>query len=42
MSYRNSTAVLEVLREPLESGAITISRAARQADFRRASSWSRP
>ena len=25
--------VLEVLREPLESGAITISRAARQADF---------
>ena len=26
-------AVLEVLREPLESGAITISRAARQADF---------
>ncbi len=26
-------AVLEVLREPLESGRITISRAARQADF---------
>jgi len=26
-------AVLEVLREPLESGHITISRAARQADF---------
>ncbi len=26
-------AVLEVLREPLESGTITISRAARQADF---------
>lgn len=26
-------SVLEVLREPLESGAITISRAARQADF---------
>jgi magnesium chelatase family protein len=26
-------AVLEVLREPLESGKITISRAARQADF---------
>src|SRR5581483_8702020 len=26
-------AVLEVLREPLESGAITISRAARQAEF---------
>ncbi|MDR3391536.1 MAG: YifB family Mg chelatase-like AAA ATPase [Sulfuriferula sp.] len=26
-------AVLEVLREPLESGAITISRAARQIDF---------
>jgi len=26
-------AVLEVLREPLESGQITISRAARQADF---------
>ncbi len=25
--------VLEVLREPLESGHITISRAARQADF---------
>jgi magnesium chelatase family protein len=25
--------VLEVLREPLESGQITISRAARQADF---------
>ena len=25
--------VLEVLREPLESGRITISRAARQADF---------
>lgn len=25
--------VLEVLREPLESGVITISRAARQADF---------
>jgi magnesium chelatase family protein len=25
--------VLEVLREPLESGAITVSRAARQADF---------
>ena len=25
--------VLEVLREPLESGAITISRAARQAEF---------
>src|SRR6185295_6326274 len=25
--------VLEVLREPLESGAITISRAAHQADF---------
>jgi magnesium chelatase family protein len=28
-----SRAVLEVLREPLESGQITISRAARQADF---------
>lgn len=28
-----SRAVLEVLREPLESGRITISRAARQADF---------
>jgi magnesium chelatase family protein len=28
-----SRAVLEVLREPLESGHITISRAARQADF---------
>ncbi|MGA8146020.1 MAG: YifB family Mg chelatase-like AAA ATPase [Gallionellaceae bacterium] len=27
-------AVLEVLREPLESGRITISRAARRADFR--------
>ena len=27
--------VLEMLREPLESGAITISRAARQADFPR-------
>ncbi len=26
-------AVLEVLREPLESGAVTISRAARQAEF---------
>ena len=26
-------SVLEVLREPLESGRITISRAARQADF---------
>jgi magnesium chelatase family protein len=26
-------AVLEVLREPLESGRVTISRAARQADF---------
>jgi len=26
-------AVLEVMREPLESGSITISRAARQADF---------
>jgi len=25
--------VLEVLREPLESGAVTISRAARQAEF---------
>ena len=25
--------VLEVLREPLESGSITVSRAARQADF---------
>lgn len=28
-----SRSVLEVLREPLESGRITISRAARQADF---------
>jgi magnesium chelatase family protein len=28
-----SRSVLEVLREPLESGCITISRAARQADF---------
>lgn len=28
-----SRAVLEVLREPMESGRITISRAARQADF---------
>ena len=28
-----SHSVLEVLREPLESGTITISRAARQADF---------
>jgi len=28
-----SRSVLEVLREPLESGQITISRAARQADF---------
>lgn len=28
-----SRSVLEVLREPLESGHITISRAARQADF---------
>lgn len=28
-----SRSVLEVLREPLESGKITISRAARQADF---------
>jgi magnesium chelatase family protein len=28
-----SRHVLEVLREPLESGRITISRAARQADF---------
>ena len=28
-----SRTVLEVLREPLESGQITISRAARQADF---------
>src|SRR4029079_19587228 len=28
-----SRGVLEVLREPLESGRITISRAARQADF---------
>jgi magnesium chelatase family protein len=28
-----SRTVLEVLREPLESGRITISRAARQADF---------
>jgi len=28
-----SRAVLEVLREPMESGAITISRAARQAEF---------
>lgn len=28
-----SRPVLEVLREPLETGAITISRAARQADF---------
>ena len=28
-----SRHVLEVLREPLETGRITISRAARQADF---------
>jgi magnesium chelatase family protein len=28
-----SRSVLEVLREPLETGAITVSRAARQADF---------
>jgi magnesium chelatase family protein len=32
-------AALEALREPLETGRITISRAARQASFRRASSW---
>ena len=34
--------VLEVLREPLESGHIVISRAARQAEFPRASSSSPP
>lgn len=34
--------VLEVLREPLESGRITISRAARRADFKGSSSSLRP
>jgi magnesium chelatase family protein len=32
-------SVLDVLRQPMESGRISISRAARQADFQRASSW---
>ena len=31
--------VLEALREPLETGEVTISRAARRATFPRASSW---
>jgi magnesium chelatase family protein len=32
-------AALEALREPLETGRITIARAARRRSFRRASSW---
>jgi len=32
-SCLNSTAVLEDLREPIEAGMITVSRAAQQADF---------
>jgi magnesium chelatase family protein len=33
MNFRFDRKVLETLREPLEAGRITISRAARQADF---------
>jgi hypothetical protein len=38
MNFRFDRKVLETLREPLEAGRITISRAARQAHFARRAS----